>query len=227
MRWLRDYSDLALVGRPVLMVGTAFNAAKNAESDMAANALTPARINSLFLTELANLPARCLRSSSTVYSALGMVKLSRTSFGFFPLLVFSTLEGVTALIACLAGVLTTALLTVLTAAFTGVLAAAFATVLAGVLTAGLMAVLAGARATVVDFFAARFAMATLGAVATGAMDAGKTGDAVLAGAGSVATVFAFATSAVAVLLLVATMAETPLNKRNIQFISFIEKQSSG
>src|SRR5450830_1184482 len=85
MGWLRHY---CLEGRPVLIAGTAFKAAKNATSVIAANALTPARINSLFLTELDSLPARCFRSSSTVYSALGMVKLSRTSLGFFALTAF-------------------------------------------------------------------------------------------------------------------------------------------
>ena len=72
-----------------MMVGTAFKAARKAVSDMAARALMPARINSLFLTELLNWVARCLRSSSTVYSALGMVKLSRTILGFLALGAFS------------------------------------------------------------------------------------------------------------------------------------------
>ena len=81
----------ALVGRPVLMAGTAPSAATNAASGMAASALMPARSSSLFLAGLASRAERCLRSSSTVYSAFGMVKLSRTSFGFFALTGFAAL----------------------------------------------------------------------------------------------------------------------------------------
>ena len=56
---------------------------------MAARALTPARSNSLFLALCVSLAARCFRSSSTVYSAFGIVKLSRTSLCF--LVFFSSL----------------------------------------------------------------------------------------------------------------------------------------
>ena len=49
---------------------------------MAARALMPARSNSLFLALCISLAARCFRSSSTVYSAFGIVKLSRTSLCF-------------------------------------------------------------------------------------------------------------------------------------------------
>src|ERR1035437_6834252 len=78
-------------GRPVLIAGTALMAARNAASNIEASALTPARSNSLFLTGQASLPARCLRSSSTLYSVLGIVKLSRTSFDFFILTGFSAI----------------------------------------------------------------------------------------------------------------------------------------
>ena len=64
------------------MAGTCFKALRNSVSDMAANALTPARSNSLFLALCMSLAARCFRSSSTVYSAFGIVKLSRTSLCF-------------------------------------------------------------------------------------------------------------------------------------------------
>ena len=52
---------------------------------MAASALIPARRISLFLTALPALPALCFSSCSTTNSLFGMVKLSRTSFGFFGL----------------------------------------------------------------------------------------------------------------------------------------------
>lgn len=119
---VHDQSALVFVGRPVLIAGTAFKAAKNAKSDMAASALTPARINSLFLAALASLPARCLRSSRTVYSALGMVKLSRTSFGFFNLTGFSAFGFATGLTNVLVKGLAGALSGALTAALTSALA---------------------------------------------------------------------------------------------------------
>ena len=81
--------QLPVAGRPVLMAGTCFKALRNSVSDMAANALTPARSNSLFLAPCINWAARCFRSSSTVYSAFGIVKLSRTSLCF--LVFFSSL----------------------------------------------------------------------------------------------------------------------------------------
>jgi len=92
-----DYSYLDLVGCPVLPAGTAFSDARKELSDMAASALMPARMNSLFLTEFDNFPARCLRSSSRVYSPFGMVKLSRTNFGFLTLDAFSAVGLATAL----------------------------------------------------------------------------------------------------------------------------------
>src|SRR6478672_10763363 len=55
----------------------------------------PARSSSLFFAGRVSLAARCLRSSSTTYSALGMVKLSRTNFGF---LVFSGFVALTGLV---------------------------------------------------------------------------------------------------------------------------------
>ena len=72
------------------MAGTAFKATKKAASVMLANALMPARISSLFLAEFASFPARTFRSSRTVNSTLGIVKLSRTNFGFLALANLST-----------------------------------------------------------------------------------------------------------------------------------------
>ena len=51
----------------------------------------PARSNSLFFAGRVSLFARCLRSSSTRYSAFGIVKLSRTNFGFLLFSSFSAL----------------------------------------------------------------------------------------------------------------------------------------
>src|ERR1035437_7278971 len=112
------------------MAGTACNAALSAVSDRAASALMPARSNSLFFTGWPNLAARCLSSSTTRYSALGMVKLSRTSLGF---LTFSTFAAAA-----------------LGAAFTTALAAAWGAGLAGAtgtFFAGFGAALASALAT--------------------------------------------------------------------------------
>ena len=72
-------------GRPVFRLGTDFSAAKNAVSCMAAIALIPARNNSVFLAGLPNFAARIFNPSSTAYSSLGKVKLSRTIFGFLSL----------------------------------------------------------------------------------------------------------------------------------------------
>src|SRR5689334_9602036 len=109
-----------LAGRPVLSAGTAPRAAANAASPMAASAFTPARSTSLFLAGRPALAARCLSASSTAYSALGMVKLSRTSLGFF------TFSGLAALATGAAGA--GALTGAFAAAFTGALAGAFFTV---------------------------------------------------------------------------------------------------
>lgn len=129
------------------MVGTAFIAAAKAASVMAAKALMPARSNSLFLAGLASLMERCLSSSSTRYSAFGIVKLSRTNFGFFSLLVFSTLEGavasLTVLLAALAGAASTFLIAALGVTWAG---STLATDIffAGVLSTRFTAALAGA-----------------------------------------------------------------------------------
>src|SRR5262249_55820559 len=58
---------------------------------MVASALMPARSSSLFFTGRDSLLARAFSASSTTYSGLGMVKLSRTSLGFFSLAGLSTL----------------------------------------------------------------------------------------------------------------------------------------
>jgi len=78
-------SAVSAFGRPVLMEGTACKALRNALSDRPASTLSPARNSSLFLTGWASAVARSFRVSSTAYSSLGMVKLSRTSLGFLPL----------------------------------------------------------------------------------------------------------------------------------------------
>lgn len=81
----------SVLGRPVFSIGTAFNALRNALSDIAASTFSPARSNSLFLTGCASTTARCFSVSMTAYSSLGMVKLSRTSFGFLLFAALSTL----------------------------------------------------------------------------------------------------------------------------------------
>lgn len=78
-------SAVSAFRRPVLMEGTACKALRNALSDRPASTLSPARNSSLFLTGWASAVARSFRVSSTAYSSLGMVKLSRTSLGFLPL----------------------------------------------------------------------------------------------------------------------------------------------
>jgi len=89
---------------------TAFNAASKPVSDMAASALD-ARADQLgFLDSgLASLMARSLSSSSTTYSVLGMVKLSRTSLGFLGLAGFSALGLTTGFAATLDATLATTL----------------------------------------------------------------------------------------------------------------------
>lgn len=143
----------SLAGRPVLMAGTALRAASKLASDMAARALIPARISSLFLIALPSLPPRCFNSSRMRYSSLGIVKLSRTSFGFLALSSFSIL--------CLAVVA----MTVLGSVFTGDLAATRAATTGAALTAGLATVF-GAAVFVAGVFAATV-LAT-GLVAVGA-----------------------------------------------------------
>ena len=89
---------VSVFGRPVLSSGTAFNASRKALSDIPANTFSPARSNSLFLAGCASAAARCLSVSMTAYSSLGIVKLSRTSFGFLGFVIFSTLGGATAVV---------------------------------------------------------------------------------------------------------------------------------
>src|ERR1035437_9982544 len=95
-------SNQFFAGRPVLMICTAFKLARKAPPGIAANAKIPARSNSLFLIGLPSLMARCFRSSSTAYSFLGMVKLSRTSLTRFTLTTFSDLGLVVVLAVALA-----------------------------------------------------------------------------------------------------------------------------
>ena len=109
---------------------------------MAASALMPARSSSLFLAGLARRAPRCFKSSSTVYSAFGMVKLSRTSFGFFALTGFAALGLGAALADAFAGTCPDRLADDLVGD------------LAGDLAAGLGAALARTVATNVVFLAA-------------------------------------------------------------------------
>ena len=60
-------------------------AARKTASGRVARCFMPARISSVFLTVTLSCAARCFMASSTKYSALGMVTLSRTIFGFLSL----------------------------------------------------------------------------------------------------------------------------------------------
>ena len=73
------------------MAGTLLRAVRKAASCIAAIALIPARSGSLFLAGRASFAARCLSSFRTINSAFGIVKLSRTSLGFFAFGAFSSL----------------------------------------------------------------------------------------------------------------------------------------
>ena len=67
-------------GRPVLVLGTETSAARKAVSDIALNVLMPARRMTLFFAGCVRRVARRLSSARAVYSAFGIVKLSRTNF---------------------------------------------------------------------------------------------------------------------------------------------------
>ena len=139
-RWLcadRPSIHQSLAGRPVLMAGTALRAAIKLASDMEAKALMPARISSLFLIALPSLPLRCFNSSRMRYSSLGMVKLSRTSFGFLVLSSFSAVGLEVVATAALAAVLAGALAVVFTATFAAALATGWGTGFGVALTTGL------------------------------------------------------------------------------------------
>ena len=75
------------------MVGTLAMAFLNEASLMAAKALRPARINSLFLIPTPSVKARFFMSPIWSNSVLGMVKLSRTTLSF---LSFRGLAGAAA-----------------------------------------------------------------------------------------------------------------------------------
>ncbi len=79
------------LGRPVFSVGTAARADLKAPSFRPLSTVRPARSSSLFFTDVPSAMARVLSRSMTAYSALGMVKLSRTSFWF--LVVFLLAMG--------------------------------------------------------------------------------------------------------------------------------------
>ena len=93
-----------------MIVGTCAKAVRKAASERLAKALIPARNNSLFFAGRVSLVARCLSASSTTYSAFGMVKLSRTNFGFLALTAFLSFASGSALVA--AGLTATFLTTV-------------------------------------------------------------------------------------------------------------------
>ena len=82
--------DQSALGRPVFKVGTAPIAFRNARSFMAFKAWMPARSNSLLRTCCSKPSARRFSASSTWYSSLGIVKLSRTSLGFCALAGLAT-----------------------------------------------------------------------------------------------------------------------------------------
>lgn len=135
-------TNQSLVGRPVLRLGTERMAAKKLASPMEANALIPARINSVFLMGVVSFAARSFKSSKTANSGLGNVKLSRTILTFFIFTGFSAgvvLATRTFLAATLllAGVLTdgtdlvAALAETFTAGFFATGAAALATAFTG------------------------------------------------------------------------------------------------
>jgi len=87
------------------MAGTVPSLFKNTASVMAASALIPARSSSLFFVGCAKPLARCFSASSTRYSALGIVKLSRTSFGFLALSAFMVLVTTSGWAVCLGNAL--------------------------------------------------------------------------------------------------------------------------
>lgn len=100
--YFAEVASFAFVGRPVLRLGTRSSAARNSLSFMAFNALIPARNTALLLVGRARFAVLSFRDSSTMYSALGIVKLSRTSLGFgFDLSTFLDDSAGTALVTAL------------------------------------------------------------------------------------------------------------------------------
>jgi hypothetical protein len=182
------------------MAGMAFVTFRKLASDMLAKARMPARISSLFLIEVPSLTLRCFNSSSLRYSSFGMVKLSRTSFGF---LAFSSLTSVD-FVAAVTAVLVCAFTAVFTAgvaATVGVvlttdLTAALGTALGGALggaflAVGLTATLAAGLAGSATFFAG-----VLGALFATALAAARVGAAGSDGAGAALLAFVWSAGAV-------------------------------
>lgn len=143
----------------------------------------PARINSVFLTVTLSWAARCFMASSTKYSALGMVTLSRTIFGFLSL----------------AGLLSA------TAAVTDGAAAGLALATVGTADWGLATVFAAAERTGDDFLAAPARLAAgvrAGAVLVLAVRFFAAGESAGVFAGTALAVGAACAEVVAVLVMV-------------------------
>lgn len=92
-------------GRPVLMSSRTCRAAATASSLNAAKLTMAARSTSLFFTAKPLAIQRFFTAAINSYSGSGMVKLSRTSLGFFglaPLPALATLEAIGAVVSSLA-----------------------------------------------------------------------------------------------------------------------------
>src|SRR5471032_1832276 len=154
-------SDQPFFGRPVFSCGSAASTFCSVARSIWLISATTMRSNSLFLISKPAFRQAFLTWPRTSYSASGMVKLSRTSFG---LRAFS-LETAGALATALAAGLTAGF----TAAFaTGLAAAALAAGLTATLAAGFAATLAtGLAAALTAGLAATLAAAFTGALATG------------------------------------------------------------
>src|SRR5471032_2740757 len=158
-------SDQPFFGRPVFSCGSAASTFCSVARSIWLISATPMRSNSLFLISKPAFRQAFLTWPRTSYSASGMVKLSRTSFG---LRAFS-LETAGALATGLATTLAAGLAAGFTAAFaTGLAAAALAAGLTAALAAGFAATLAtGLAAGLTAGLAATLAAAFTGALATG------------------------------------------------------------
>src|SRR5471032_2424015 len=152
-------------GRPVFSCGKPASTFCRVARSIWLISATPMRSNSLFLISKPAFRQAFLTWPSTSYSASGMVKLSRTSFG---LRAFS-LATATGLATALATGFATALTAGLAAALTaGLAAAAFAAGLDTTLAAGFAATLAtGFAAGLAAGLAATLATAFTGALAAG------------------------------------------------------------
>jgi hypothetical protein len=170
----------SLAGRPVLMAGTALVAFRKLASDMAAKAMMPARISSLFLIELPSLTRRCFNSSSLRYSSLGMVKLSRTSFGFLALSNLTSagfVVGATAVLgSAFTGLFTATLAATVGVVLTFEVTAALVTALFGI---GLIATLATGLTGAAIFLAGVFTILLVTALTAAGVGTGSEAAALL------------------------------------------------